>query len=182
MTLDDNIMKHDFPIFKNNPNLIYLDTAATAQKPQCVIDAESQFYEKQYATVHRGIYRLSENATSVYEHIREKVRCFIHAQHAHEIVFTKGTTESINLLAHSFGLTNIQAGDEIILSAAEHHANIVPWQQVCEKKRAKLIIIPLLPNGEVDFDVYLKLLNTKTKVVAITHISNVLGIINPIKK
>src|SRR3990167_9469350 len=175
-------MKHDFPIFKNNPHLIYLDTAATAQKPQCVINAESQFYEKQYATVHRGIYRLSENATSCYEKIRETVRHFINANNTREIIFTKGTTESINLVASTFGLTHIQAGDEVILSMAEHHANIVPWQQVCEKKGAKLKIIPLLDTGELDFEAYLKLLNEKTKLVAVTHISNVLGIVNPIKK
>lgn len=175
-------MKKDFPIFNNNPNLIYLDTAATAQKPQCVIDAELQFYAKQYASVHRGIYRLSEHATSQYEKIREKVRDFIHASNAHNIIFTKGTTESINLVASTFGLANIQIGDEVILSMAEHHANIVPWQQVCEKKGAKLVIIPLLENGELDFNAYIKLLNDKTKLVAITHISNVLGIINPIKK
>lgn len=176
------MLKINFPIFKHHPELIYLDSAATTQKPQSVIDAEMQFYEKDYATVHRGIYRLSENATTMYENTRETIRHFIHAAHAHEIIFTKGTTESINLVAYSFGLCNMQENDEIILSAAEHHANIIPWQQVCEKTGAKLIIIPLLEKGELDFDAYLSALNEKTKLVAITHVSNVLGIINPVKK
>ena len=176
-------MKTDFPIFKNNPKLIYLDSAATTQKPQSVIDAEKNFYEKNYASVHRGVYRLSQGSTSLYEGVREKVRQFINAKHDHEVIFTKGTTESINLVAHSFGLSNFKSGDEIILSVAEHHANIVPWQAVCEKTGAKLIVIPLLNETcELNFDAYLSALNPKTKLVAITHISNVLVIINPVKK
>ncbi|MCX7125663.1 MAG: cysteine desulfurase [Gammaproteobacteria bacterium] len=176
------MIKHDFPIFKNNPELIYLDSASTSQKPQSVIDAEIQFYEKNYANVHRGIYRLSENATSSYENIREKTRQFINAKHAHEIIFTKGTTESINLVAHSFGLENLKPTDEIIISAMEHHSNIVPWQQVCEKTGAILKIIPLNSLGEIDFPAYEQLLNSKTKLVALIHVSNVLGTINPVKK
>lgn len=173
--------KKDFPIFANNPSLIYLDSASTAQKPQCVIDAECQFYQQHYANVHRGIYRLSENATTTFEGVREKVRAFINANSACEIVFTKGTTDSINLVAHSFGLPYIQAGDEIILSAMEHHSNIVPWQQLCDRIGAKLVIIPLLENGELNLDVYEKSLNTKTKLVALIHVSNVLGTVNPVK-
>ncbi|EKD77111.1 MAG: hypothetical protein ACD_42C00478G0004, partial [uncultured bacterium] len=174
--------KNDFPIFKHNPSLVYLDSAATTQKPQCVIDTVSQFYEKNYANVHRGIYDLSERATESYEHVREKVRDFIGAAHAHEIIFTKGTTESINLVAHSFGLSHIKSGDEIILSTMEHHSNIVPWQQIGEQTGAILKIIPLLENGELDLAAYQNLLTRKTKLVSIVHVSNVLGIINPIRK
>ncbi|MCX7120989.1 MAG: cysteine desulfurase [Gammaproteobacteria bacterium] len=174
--------KDDFPIFKNNPDLIYLDSASTSQKPQCVINAEMHFYEKNYANVHRGIYRLSENATSSYEGVREKVRQFVNAKHAHEIIFTKGTTESINLVAHSFGLLNIKAGDAILISAMEHHANIVPWQQLCEKTGAELNVIPLNGAGEIDFAAYEKLLSDKIKLLSIIHVSNVLGTINPVEK
>ncbi len=171
--------KHDFPIFDNNPSLIYLDSAATTQKPRCVIDAVSQYYENNNANVHRGVYALSERATAAYEGTRQKVANFIHAKHAHEIIFTRGTTEAINLIAHSF---KINAGDEIVLSVMEHHSNIVPWQMVCEKMGAKLTVIPLLENGELDFDAYLNVLNEKTKLVAMIHVSNVLGTINPVKK
>lgn len=174
--------KQDFPIFDNNPSLIYLDSAATTQKPHCVIDAVSQYYENNNANVHRGVYALSERATAAYEGARQKVADFIHAQHAHEIIFTRGTTEAINLIAHSFGLLKIKSGDEIILSVMEHHSNIVPWQIVCEKTGAKLKVIPLLENGELDFDAYLNALNEKTKLVAMIHVSNVLGTINPVKK
>lgn len=175
-------MKKDFPIFKNNPSLIYLDSAATTQKPHCVIDAEMQFYEKNYANVHRGIYDLSERATESYEAVRENVRDFINAEHAHEIIFTKGTTESINLVAQCFGLSQLKSGDEVIVSVMDHHSNIVPWQQVCERVGAKLVVIPLLNNGELDFDFYAHALNEKTKMVSIIHVSNVLGTINPARK
>ena len=174
--------KKDFPIFETNPELIYLDSAASTQKPRCVIDAVSQYYEKDHANVHRGIYQLSERATRAYENGRQKVAQYIHAQHTHEIIFTRGTTESINLVAHSFGALNIKAGDEIILSVMEHHSNIVPWQMVCERTGAVLKIIPLLENGALDFDAYVSLLNSKTKLVSIIHVSNVLGTINPVKK
>lgn len=174
--------KLDFPIFNTNPKLVYLDSAATTQKPRCVIDAESYFYEKNYATVHRGIYRLSENATMHYENVRKKVRDFIHAEHSHEIIFTSGTTESINLVAYSFGLSHIKSGDEIILSVMEHHSNIVPWQQLCERVGATLKVISLLDNGELNLTHFYELLSEKTKLIAITHASNVLGTINPVKK
>ncbi|PIZ03967.1 MAG: cysteine desulfurase CsdA [Gammaproteobacteria bacterium CG_4_10_14_0_8_um_filter_38_16] len=174
--------KTDFSIFKNNPGLVFLDSASSTQKPQCVIDAEMQFYEKNYANVHRGIYALSERATTAYENVRENIRDFIHAKHAHEIIFTKGTTESINLIAHSFGLSHIQSGDEVIISVMDHHSNIVPWQQVCERVGATLIVVPLLENGELDFDFYQRALNKKTKLVSLIHVSNVLGTINPVKK
>ncbi|MDP1574889.1 MAG: cysteine desulfurase [Coxiellaceae bacterium] len=174
--------KKNFPIFDYHPDLIYLDSAASTQKPRCVIDTEKKFYEESYATVHRGVYALSQHSTLLYEAVREKTRVFLNAQKDHEIIFTKGTTESINLLAHSYGLSHFQAGDEIILSVAEHHANIVPWQQVCEKTGAKIVVVPLLENGELDLDAYQKAFTRHTKFVAITHISNVLGVINPVKK
>lgn len=175
-------MKQDFPIFKRHPELIYLDSAATAQKPYAVINAESRFYQDSYANVHRGIYHLSESATTLYENVRNQVRDFIHAEHADEIIFTSGSTESINLVAQCFGLTNIQSGDEIVMSVAEHHSNIVPWQQLCERVGSKLVVIPLLENGEIDLACYQNALNSKTKLVTLSHASNVLGIINPIKK
>lgn len=177
MTMKTN--KQDFPIFDNNPSLIYLDSAATTQKPRSVIDAVSHYYQNNNANVHRGVYALSERATASYEGARQKVANFIHAKHAHEIIFTRGTTEAINLIAHSF---KINSGDEIVLSVMEHHSNIVPWQMVCEKTGAKLKVISLLENGELDFDAYLNALNEKTKLVAMIHVSNVLGTINPAKE
>jgi cysteine desulfurase/selenocysteine lyase len=147
--------------------LVYLDSAATAQKPQSVIDAMNHFYSHDNANVHRGVHALSMRADKAYEAVRDKVAQFIHAQSRSEIIFTKGTTEAINLVASSFGDIQIHAGDEILISGMEHHANIVPWQLLCERKKAVLKVIPVLE---------------KTKLVAVTHISNVLGTINPIKK
>src|SRR3990167_1875444 len=174
--------KRDFPIFSHHPELVYLDSAATAQKPSAVITAEKDFYEQYYAPVHRGIYRVSQAATSFYEGIREKVKNFIHAPSSKEIIFTKGTTESINLVASSFGLSVCKPGSEIVLSVAEHHANIIPWQEVAKKTGAKLIFIPLLPTGEIDFNAYQQALNKNTVLVTLSHISNVLGLINPVEK
>ena len=174
--------KQDFRIFNTNPSLVYLDSAATTQKPHCVIDAVSHYYENNNANVHRGVYQLSERATAAYESTRQKVADFIHAKHAHEIIFTRGTTEAINLIAHSFGLLKIKSGDEIVLSVMEHHSNIVPWQMLCERTGATLKVIPLLENGELDFTAYQNALHSKTKLVAMIHVSNVLGTINPVKK
>lgn len=174
--------KIDFPLFESHPDLIYLDSASTTQKPRSVIAAESHFYQSDYANVHRGIYRLSERATILYENTRQKVQQFICAKQLHEIIFTKGTTESINLVAHSFGLSHLTAGDEIILSVMEHHSNIVPWQQICERVGATLKVISLLDNGELNLNHYHDLLSEKTKLVAVTHASNVLGTINPVKE
>jgi len=176
------VSKKDFPIFDKHPSLVFLDSASTSQKPRSVIDAELQFYNNDYANVHRGIYQLSENATAVFEETRRKAADFIHAEYAHEIIFTKGTTESINLVAQCFGCLQIKSGDEIILSAMEHHANIIPWQQLCERVGSTLKIISLNKSGELDLDAYEKLLTEKTKLVAVIHVSNVLGTINPIKK
>lgn len=175
-------MKIDFPIFDHHPSLVYLDSAATTQKPRCVIDAVSHYYKNNNANIHRGVYQLSERATAAYENTRKKVANFIHAEHERNIIFTRGTTDAINLVAHSFGLLKIKPGDEIILSVMEHHSNIVPWQMLCERTGATLKVISLLENGELDFDAYENALNEKTKLVAMIHVSNVLGTINPAKK
>src|SRR3990167_3652991 len=178
-------IKLDFPIFKNNAMptpLVYLDSGATTQKPQCVIDAEKTFYENHYANIHRGVYKLSEIATQLYEETRKAIQQFLNADSPSDIIFTKGTTESINLVAHCFGLCEkITLGDEIMLSVMEHHSNIVPWQMLCERTGAILKIIPMLENDELDLNYYQNNLSSKTKLVAMTHISNVLGTINPIK-
>ncbi len=176
--------QHDFPIFKSNKNktpLIYLDSASSTQKPQIVIEAESEFYKTHYANVHRGVYQLSEQATDAYEYTRQLIQQFIHAKYSHEIIFTRGTTESINLVAHCFGLLAIKSGDEIVISHMEHHSNIVPWQVLCERTGAVLKIIPVSEEGALDLTVYQNLFTERTKLVSITHISNVLGTINPIK-
>jgi cysteine desulfurase/selenocysteine lyase len=162
--------------------LVYLDSAATAQKPQSVIDAMNYFYMHDNANVHRGVHALSMRADKSYESVRDKAAHFIHASSRDEIIFTRGTTESINLVASSLGDLHIQAGDEILISGMEHHANIVPWQMLCERKKAILKVIPVLNNGTLDMASFNSLLNEKTKLVALTHISNVLGTVNPIKE
>jgi cysteine desulfurase / selenocysteine lyase len=177
--------KQDFPIltttmFGSKP-LIYLDSSNSTQKPQCVIDAIAQFYQNDYANIHRGVYHLSEHATQLFEGVRKKIKEHIHAKHPHEIIFTSGTTAGINLAAHSLG-HSFAAGDEVILSVMEHHSNIVPWQMLQEKKGIQLKIIPMSDQGELDLVEYEKLLSTRTKMVSIIHVSNVLGTINPIKK
>ena len=162
--------------------MVYLDNGATTQKPQSVIDATSYYYANDNANVHRGVYALSERATAEYEAVRQSVRHFIHAARNEEIIFTRGTTESINLVTSSFGNAFIKAGDEIILTEMEHHSNIVPWQMLCQRVGAILKVVPVLPNGALDLQAYANLLNEKTAFVALTHVSNVLGTINPIKK
>lgn len=181
----NNKIRQQFPILQekiyNNP-LMYLDNAATTHKPQCVITALESFYAHDNANVHRGIYRLSERATTAYENTRKNIATFINAKHSHEIIFVRNSTEAINLVATSYGSTHLKAGDEVIISAMEHHSNIVPWQLVCEKNGAKLKVINIHENGELDFNHYESLLNNRTKIVAIVHASNTLGTINPIKK
>jgi cysteine desulfurase / selenocysteine lyase len=162
--------------------LVYLDSAATSLKPQAVIDAVSQFYTENYGTVHRAVYSLAGASTAHYNAVRSQVQQFLHAQSSDEIIFTKGTTEAVNLVAFSFGEAFVQPGDEILISAMEHHSNIVPWQLMCQRKRAHLKIIPVLESGELDWEAYEKLLTPRTKLVSVAHISNVLGMINPIKK
>ncbi len=177
--------KADFPIFLQKMHgfpLVYLDSSNSSQKPHSVIQAIKQYYENEHANVHRGIYELSENATRAYENTREKVKDFINARHTHEIIFTRGTTESINLVAHSFARLQLKPQDEIILSEMEHHSNIVPWQQLKAEYGIELKVIPISDIGEIDLLTYQQLFSKRTKLVAITHASNVLGTINPLKK
>ena len=179
-----NIRK-EFPILEQQVHgkpLIYLDNAATTQKPRCVIDAISEAYTTINANVHRGVHYLSQKATEQFEEAREKVRSFINATHSHEIIFTRGTTEGINLLATSFGNTSHKKGDEVIISTMEHHSNIVPWQLLQQRIGINLRIVPLKEDTALDMDAYRSLFNNRTKLVSITHVSNVLGSTNPIKE
>jgi len=177
-------IREDFPALRQTvygKNLIYFDNGATSQKPQYVIDAINKYYSKDNANIHRGVHHLSQKATNEYEASRKTIATFLNAKHTHEIIFTKGTTESINLVAYSFGQL-LQKGDEVIISAMEHHSNIVPWQMLCERVGCVLKVIPINKKGEIIYDEYLQLLSERTKLVAVTHISNSLGTINPIKK
>ena len=180
-----NIYRQDFPILKRtfyDKPFAYLDSAATTQKPQSVIDAVGRYYSHGNANVHRGIYRLSEEATKAYDSGRQAVRSLINADKVEEIIFTRGTTESINLVASSFGQAFVKAGDEILISTMEHHSNIVPWQILCDQRGATLKVIPMSDDGVLDLDAYKKLLTSKVKIVGVTHISNALGIVNPVEK
>jgi cysteine desulfurase/selenocysteine lyase len=177
--------RHHFPVLRqwvNGKPLVYLDNAATSQKPQVVIDAMMRYYEAENSNIHRGVHYLSERATAAYEKMREKVAGFLNAASAREIVFVRGTTEAINLVAHSFSRRGILVGDEVVISAMEHHSNIVPWQMVCEEKGAVLRVIPITDSGELVLDEYRLLLSDRTKIVAVTHVSNALGTINPVKE
>jgi len=180
-----NDLKKDFPIFDrlvNGKKLVYLDSASTSQKPMVVIEAEKMFYEQMNANIHRGVHALSQEATAAYEGVREKVRAFIGAREASSVIFTRGTTESINLVASTWGEQNICSDDEIVVSALEHHSNLVPWQQLCKRKKALLKVIPLLENGILDIDALGELLGPRTKLLALTLMSNAIGTIVPIKK
>ncbi|MFZ5976164.1 MAG: SufS family cysteine desulfurase [Hydrotalea flava] len=184
-TLQVEDIRKQFPILKrtiHNKPIVYLDNAATTQKPMVVIDALSHYYMHSNANIHRGIHTLAEEATAAYEATRTAVQVFINASCTEEIIFTRGTTESINLVANTWGRKNIQEGDEIIISEMEHHSNIVPWQILCEEKKAVLKVIPISDEGELLLDVYRQLLTSKTKLVAITYVSNSLGTINPISE
>lgn len=176
-------IRADFPALNQevygNP-LVYLDNAATSQKPQPVIERIQQYYKQENSNVHRGVHYLSQQATDAYEEARKQVRAYINAKHTHEIIFTRGTTDAINLVAASYGRKYVSAGDEIIISTMEHHSNIVPWQMLCEETGALLRIIPITPSGVIEYDAYKALLNERTKLVAVCHISNTLGTINPI--
>nr|WP_280637658.1 cysteine desulfurase [Methylomonas koyamae] len=178
-------IRADFPILgekiRNKP-LVYLDNAASCQKPQAVIDAIVHTYSHEYANIHRGVHTLSVKATDKFEAAREKVRAFINANSDKEIIFVRGATEAINLVAQSYGKSQLKAGDEIVISAMEHHANIVPWQMLCQQIGAVLKVAPINQQGELLFDEFEKLLNANTKLVAITHMSNALGSINPVDK
>jgi cysteine desulfurase/selenocysteine lyase len=183
--LDIPVIRQEFPILnrevKGRP-LIYLDNAATTQKPQVVIDALIHYYTYYNANIHRGIHTLAEEATAAFEQTRDTVKSFIGADSREEIIFTRGTTESINLVAYSWGRKNIHAGDEIIISTMEHHSNIVPWQILCEEKNAVLKVIPVNDDGELIQEEYEKLLGPKTKMVSVVHVSNALGTVNPVKQ
>src|SRR5512141_1462660 len=174
--------RSDFPLLAGNPDLHYLDSAATSQKPRAVIDAIVDFYETSNANPHRGAYALSVEATDRYDGARRKVAKFVGASDADCLIFTRGTTEALNLVASSYGRSNVGAGDEIVLTALEHHANFVPWQQLAIEKGAKLRICDLTPDFRIDLDCLSSLINAKTKVVAINHVSNALGTINPVKE
>lgn len=176
-------VRADFPVLEREVNgvpLAYLDSAASAQKPNQVIDAEAEFYRHGYAAVHRGIHTLSAEATQRMENVRTQAAGFLNARSAEELVFVRGTTEAINLVANSWGSSQIRAGDNIIITMMEHHANIVPWQMLCERTGAELRVIPLNPDGTLQLDVWRELLDDRTRLLAITHVSNVLGTENPI--
>ncbi len=182
MTLPVLSLKSHFPIFSHLPDLVYLDSAATSQKPQSVIQAITDFYSKENASVHRGLYPLSANATQRFERVREKVCALIGAIHPNTIAFTKGATESINIVAQGFLKKKLEAGDNVLISAMEHHANLIPWQQICKQAHAILRVIPVNDKGELAMEKLDALLDKRTKLVAVTHISNVLGTINPIEE
>jgi cysteine desulfurase / selenocysteine lyase len=185
LSFDHSIVRKDFPILTrkvNNKPLIYFDNGATSQKPQVVIDAVDNYYKFQNANIHRGVHTLSQEITIAYEEARATVQKHLNAAHAHEIIFTKGTTDAINLVAYSFGKKFVNEGDEILISSMEHHSNILPWQQLCEDKGAVLKVIPINNEGEIDVKAFKNILSAKTKILSITHVSNTLGTINPIKE
>jgi len=178
-------VRRDFPILGTSVNgkpLVYLDNAATAQKPQAVIDAVSRYYANDNANIHRGVHYLSERATAAYEDVRRRAQVFLGAGEAREVVFVRGTTDAINLVAHSYVRPRLEAGDEVVISAMEHHSNIVPWQLACGERGARLRVVPMTQAGELMLDAYEELLNDRTKMVALGHISNALGTVNPIKE
>ncbi|MEQ9404194.1 MAG: cysteine desulfurase [Cyclobacteriaceae bacterium] len=183
--LDVDAVRSMFPILDQEVNgkpLIYFDNAASSQTPAVVVEALQKFYGKDHANIHRGIHTLAERSTTAYENTRKRIRSFINAEEAEEIIFTKGTTESINLVANAWGLANLKAGDEILISQLEHHSNIVPWQLVAEKTGAVIKVIPINEKGEILLEAYNKLVSNRTKMVAVNYISNSLGTINPVKE
>lgn len=185
MTFNIEKIRADIPILKEENSdkpLVYLDSANTTQKPQSVIQATHTYYARYNANIHRSVYQLAEKATALYEGVRDKIKDFIHAEDRSEIIFTKGTTEGINLVAHCLGRTTFQPDDEILISGMEHHSNIVPWQIVCQETGAALKIVPVTDEGELDMAAYASMLNDRTRLVSIIHASNALGTINPVEK
>ncbi len=179
-----DLCRHHFPLLRQRVNgkpLVYFDNAATSQKPQIVIDTIMRYYMEENSNIHRGVHYLSERATQAYEGVRTKVQSFINARSTKEIIFVRGTTEAVNLVAYSFGRTHVGPGDEVVISALEHHSNIVPWQILCQEKGATLRVIPMNDDGELLLDEYERILNERTKIVSLVHVSNALGTINPIK-
>ena len=182
---DVESIREDFPVLKQKIHgkpLVYLDNAATAQKPFAVIDAIRKFHEVDCANIHRGVHELSQRSTAAYEETRSKAKRFLNARTRNEVIFVRGTTEGINLVSSSWGRKNVKEGDEIVISALEHHSNIVPWQMLCEEKGAKLRVIPMDDRGELLLDEYEKLLGPRTRMVAVGHVSNALGTINPVRQ
>ena len=180
---DVNRVREDFPILRTTVHghpLVYLDNAATTQKPRQVIDRITQYYTTENSNVHRGVHQLSEIATAAYKGARSKVRRFINASDDREIIFVRGCSEAINLVAGSWGRANVKAGDEVVVSTIEHHSNIVPWQMLCERNGARLRVIPVSDRGELDLLAYDEMLGVLTKIVAIGHVSNALGTVNPV--
>ena len=183
--LDVELLRRDFPILHqqvHGKSLVYLDNAASTQKPQVVIDAISDYYQCYNANIHRGVHRLAEKATAVYEEVRDKVRAFLGAALSKEIIFTRGTTEAINLVASSYGRKFVRPGEEILITHMEHHSNIVPWQMLCEQVGAVLKVVPVTDAGELDMTAFASLLGKRTRMVAVTHVSNTMGTINPVKQ
>jgi cysteine desulfurase/selenocysteine lyase len=178
-------LRSDFPILHQQVHgkpLVYLDNAASAQKPLAVIEAERDVYERCYANIHRGVHWLSVHATDAYDAAREKARKFVNAREAHEIVFLRGTTEAVNLVAQTYGRRNVGAGDEILITGLEHHSNIVPWQMLCEEKGARLSAVPLDEAGDIDLGTLERMLTARTKLVSVAHLSNALGTVLPVKR
>jgi cysteine desulfurase/selenocysteine lyase len=179
--LDPQAIRRDFPVFENNPGLIFLDSAASAQKPRAVIDGVADFYRHDYANVHRGVYRLSARSTELYEEAREKLRGFVNAADSREIIFVRGATEAINLVANTFGPAFLKAGDEVVISELEHHSNIVPWQMLRDRIGIELVVVPIEPTGGLDMAAFERLLGPRTRLVAITHIANAIGSLLPVE-
>jgi cysteine desulfurase/selenocysteine lyase len=183
--VDGAAIRRDFPLLRQRvygKPLVYLDNAATTQKPQVVLDRVTQYYAEENANVHRGVHWLSERATNAFEEARATVGRFLNARESGEIIFVRGTTEAINLVAATFGRSSVGPGDEVVISAMEHHSNIVPWQILCERQVARLRIIPMTDTGELDLDAYASLLTDRTRIVSVVHVSNVLGTVNPIEE
>ncbi len=183
--LDVEAVRREFPVLRETVNghpLVYLDSAASAQKPQAVIDAERAVYEHYYSNIHRGVHRLSMLSTEAYEAARGKIRAFLGAAANREVVLLRGTTEAVNLVAQSYGRSHVKPGDEVLISGLEHHSNIVPWQLLCEEKGASLRVAPIDDRGEVDMAAFERLLTPRTRVVAVSHVSNALGTINPVAR
>jgi cysteine desulfurase / selenocysteine lyase len=184
LDFDVDTIRKDFPILNqlvHGKPLVYLDNAATSQKPAAVIEAMTRYYSADNSNIHRGVHLLSERATKEYEEARVKVQGFINAAQAKEIIFVRGTTEAINLVTNSYGRANVKTGDEVLITAMEHHSNIVPWQLLCEEKGARLRVVPINDDGELILEEFEKLLNERTKIISVAHISNALGTINPIR-
>jgi cysteine desulfurase/selenocysteine lyase len=185
LALDVDAIRREFPVLErvvHGRPLAYLDNAASSQRPRAVIDAMSRYYETSHANVHRGVHTLSQEATDLFEGAREKVRRFINARSTREVVFVRGTTEAINLVAQTYGRSRLGPGDEILISWLEHHANIVPWQMLCQQTGATLKVAPITPAGEIDFDGFAALLSPRTRLVALAHVSNALGTVIPVRR